>query len=106
MTNSGIMVLFSMRHPAESIHLGSLMATSFARCLGRNRVDTMHMGGIITRIARYFGVDVERCSIIGRTEPFLVATLYTISWYFRRGALSTSTGSDLQEPCIQQLTRL
>ncbi|CAL1380731.1 unnamed protein product [Linum trigynum] len=45
MTNGGILALFSMWHPAEPIHLGSLIVTSFAWCLGWNRVDTMHMGG-------------------------------------------------------------
>ncbi|CAL1378791.1 unnamed protein product [Linum trigynum] len=76
LTKRGLLDLFSMRHPTEPIHLGSLIATSFAQCLGRNRVDTMHIVGIITRLARHFQVDLERCSIIGRTEPIPVATLY------------------------------
>ncbi|CAL1393833.1 unnamed protein product [Linum trigynum] len=42
-TNRGLMALHSVRNPAEPLPLGSLVATTFARCLGQNRVDTMHM---------------------------------------------------------------
>ncbi|CAL1379099.1 unnamed protein product [Linum trigynum] len=76
MTNRGLIALYSMRSPAKPIHLGSLIATSFDRCLGRNRVDTMHMGGIITRIAHHFQVDMARSTRAGRMEPILVETLY------------------------------
>ncbi|CAL1354458.1 unnamed protein product [Linum trigynum] len=33
-------------------------------------------GGIITRIARHFQVNLARCTRVGRTESFLVETLY------------------------------
>ncbi|CAL1360186.1 unnamed protein product [Linum trigynum] len=75
MTNRGLIALYSMRSSAELIHLGSLIATSFARCLGQNRVDTMHMRGIITRIARHFRVDLARYTRLKRTESFPVETL-------------------------------
>ncbi|CAL1406418.1 unnamed protein product [Linum trigynum] len=70
MTNRGLLAFYSMKSPAKLNHLRSLIATSFTRCLGKNKVDTMH------RIARYFHVDLARCSIIERAEPFPVATLY------------------------------
>ncbi|CAL1381523.1 unnamed protein product [Linum trigynum] len=68
MTTRGLISLYSMRSPPEPIHLGSLIATSFAWCPGRNRVDT--------RIARHFQVDLARCTSVGRMEPFRVKTLY------------------------------
>ncbi|CAL1381844.1 unnamed protein product [Linum trigynum] len=70
-----------MRHPVEPLHLGLLVATTFAQFLGWNKVDTMHMGGgggIITRLAQYFDVDVKRASIVGRTEAFPSETLYNM----------------------------
>ncbi|CAL1381673.1 unnamed protein product [Linum trigynum] len=76
MTNRGVIALYSLRSSVEPIHLGSLIATSFARCLGRNRVDTMHMGGLITRMAWHFQVDLDRCTSAGRTTPIPVETLY------------------------------
>ncbi|CAL1354663.1 unnamed protein product [Linum trigynum] len=33
-------------------------------------------GGLITRLVRHFQVDLERCSIVGRTESFPLSTLY------------------------------
>ncbi|CAL1381824.1 unnamed protein product [Linum trigynum] len=76
MMNKGLIALYSMQSSAESIHLGSLIATSFARSMRLNRVDTMHVGGIITRITCHFQVDLAYCTRVGRMEPFLVETLY------------------------------
>ncbi|CAL1369623.1 unnamed protein product [Linum trigynum] len=77
-TNRGLIALHSMRNLAEPLHLGVVVATTFVRCLGQNRMDTMHLGGFITRLARHFDVDVTGCSIIGRIEPFPVETLYNM----------------------------
>ncbi|CAL1382145.1 unnamed protein product [Linum trigynum] len=79
-TNRGLIALHSMKNPAEPLHLGDVVATTFARCLGLDRVATMHLGGMITRLARHFDVDAMGCSIIGRNEPFPVETLYNMKF--------------------------
>ncbi|CAL1377605.1 unnamed protein product [Linum trigynum] len=72
----GMVVLHTMGRPQESLHLGSVMATSFSRILGRPRIYNMHLGPIITRFSRYFGVDTANYTEVGQIEIYPVETLH------------------------------
>ncbi|CAL1361161.1 unnamed protein product [Linum trigynum] len=52
------------------------METSFLRILGRVHIYNMHLGPIITRLVRFFGVDTANCTMVRRTEIFPVETLH------------------------------
>ncbi|CAL1413453.1 unnamed protein product [Linum trigynum] len=59
-----------MADSSQYLHLGSVLATSFAKSTSNRRNNTMHLGPYITRIPRHFVVHLECGTKKGRTSRF------------------------------------
>ncbi|CAL1370388.1 unnamed protein product [Linum trigynum] len=69
-TNRGLISLHSLIRPTSPLHLGSVVATTFSRVMGRDRVDTMHLGAS-SRGLHAIWVNTTGYTIISQASSFL-----------------------------------